>query len=261
MGKSTVNPPYVTFSAGTRTRLGDEGTPSEALRYVGLLGDTMPFNVEQNFRAKTDRYPEVTVAESIQSQAASVDATLREWTRPNMLLALGLEPEDTDIIIGGDQTITEARSLTNGMGLLSHPVKGGSPLTVTSPDGNTTYQEGVDYFVLARDLEGRSLVVRRSDGNIPEGAGVSVQYTYVGRQQTVMPIGRRATVKYYAVEFEEEYTNGTMVKLRFHRARIGLRGSLNMQGAEDSADLPIAVQALFDPTQNELASLTYTDLA
>lgn len=261
MAKSTVNPAYVTFSAGSRVRVGTQGAPSSALRYVGLLGEQMPFNVEQSIRQKMDRFPEVVVAESIQGQSARAEPVFREWTRENMLLALGLEAADVTDIAGGDQTISEARALTNGLALTSYPVKQGESVTVRSEDGATTYAPGTDFFVVPRDLEGRTLVVRNVGGNIPAGEGVTIDYTYESRKRTVMPIGRRATVTYYTVEIEEEYTNGSSILLRFHRARIGLRGNLAMQGAEDGADLPVAIQALFDPTQDELASLTFTDLA
>ena len=258
--KSTVNAGAVTFSAGSRVKVGAVGAPSSSLAYMGLLGDSVTFNVEQSVRQKMDRYPEVVVAESIQGQSARLEFTIREWTRLNIMRSLGLEAADVTDVAGGDQSMSEVRSLTNGLSLASYPVKGGEQVTLRSEDGQTTYSEGSDFFVVERDLEGRTLVVRNASGAIPENASVELSYTYVSKARTEMPIGRRAKVAYYTLEIEEEYTNGSSTSLRMHRARLGLSGNLTMQGAENSADLPMVAQALFDPTQDELARLVFTDV-
>lgn len=260
MAKSTVNPTAVTFSAGSRVKVGPVGTSSSGLSYMGLLGDTVTFAAEQSVRQKLDRYPEVVVAESIQSQSARLEFTIREWTRLNLMRSLGLEAADVTDVAGGDQVMNETRTFNTDVILTSYPLKAGETLTVASEDGATTYQPGADYFVLPRDLEGRTLVARADGGTIPAGAAVTLDYTYISKARTEMPIGRRAQVVYYTLEIEEEYTNGATTSMRMHRTRLGLSGNLTMQGAENSADLPMVAQALYEPSQDELARLVFTDV-
>ena len=255
MAKSTNNPNAVTFSAGSQIFIGAYGTPPQALPLIGLLAADVAFNAEQTMRQKMDRFPEVVVAESIQGQSANIDLTAREWTDSNLQLGLGLESEDVTAYAGGDQRLSESVSFNGaGVAALAQPLKAGETLTLTSDDETTTYNAGTDYVALPRDLQGRTLIYRL-EGNIPAGTALRASYTYQERGRTVMPVGRRATVVYRTVRVVEEFTNGGRAELIMWRARVGIRGAFSFNSAENSGDIPLVAQALFDPAKDELASL------
>lgn len=69
------------------------------------------------------------------------------------------------------------------------------------------------------------------------------------------PVGRRSTVVYRIVRITEHLANGHRYEAIFWRARLGARGALQLNSVDQGADLPIIVQALFEPAVNALVSL------
>ena len=253
--KSTNNPNDVTFSAGSAVYIGPYGTSVQELALIGLLAADMSLNVEQTVRQKMDRFPEVVVAESIQAQSARAELTVREWNDENLKLAFGLTADDVTTHPGGDQNVTQAATFRDDLIVLENPIKPGEAVTLTTPDGVTIYTAGADYVTVPRDLQGRTLVYRLAAGAIPAGADVQASYTYTERGRTVHPIGRRATVVYRTVRIVEELTSGGKTEVVMWRARVGVRGAFAMNAAENSGDIPLVAQALYDPAHDELASL------
>lgn len=258
--KSTAIAQHVTFSAGARVLIGAYQTPISALPSVGLIGTDFTFTPEQTVRQKMDHFPSVVVAEAIEQHTAQCEMTLREFNTGNLKLGLGLEDADVTTEAGGDTVVTDEPYTFNADNfiLLNQPVKAGAAITVTdqegAPTGLVTYVEGTDYFVAGRDVQGRTLIYRTAAGAIPAAGTVYVDYTYNLPTRTIMPIGKRASVVYKTVKVEEELTNGGKHELIFWKARVGFRGGLNLNAeGESSADLPMVVEALYDPAHGELA--------
>lgn len=261
---SVVNPQKVTFSAGAKVYSGDYGTPEASLAALGLLGADAAFNAEQTMRSKMDRFPEVVVAQSIQAQNASMELVLREWTKESLLTAWGLNQSDIVEEAGGDTAVVDETYVfgANDTFILTQPVKSGTSLTITDSTGVTTYVEGTDFAVIDRDSEGRTVVVRLSTGgSIAAGESVLVDYTYNLPARRIFPVGKVAQVRYRTLKLVEPFTNGGKAEIMIWKAQIGIRGSLALNAAENGADLPIVVNALFDPARGELASLRDYDAA
>lgn len=70
-----------------------------------------------------------------------------------------------------------------------------------------------------------------------------------------MQIGRRATVVYRIVMITEHLTNGRRYEAIFWRARLGARGALQLNSVDQGADIPLIVQATFEPVNNTLVTL------
>lgn len=263
--KSTLNADKVTFSAGARARIGAHGTPIASLPYVGLLGEDITFQATQEMRQKTDQFPRVTVAQAVLSQAAQLNMILREFTVPNLLLGLGLEEDDVTEEAGGDTAVTDEAVTFNsdGVAALRYPLKAGSSITSVQDaagGAGTPSVEDTDYVVIERDLQGRTLL-KAIGGNIAAGDTVYVDYTYALPQRTILPIGRRATVAYKSIFLEEELTNGGKHELWIPRAQVGFAGNFNLNAAENSGEVPIVAQALYDATEDALALHYYYDEA
>src|SRR5690606_40642960 len=91
---STNDPSKVQFSKGARVLIGAVDAAKGSCTPVGLLGADASLNINPTYRQKQDRFPEVVVAEAIQSVAAEGRFVLREWTKENLRLALGLATSD-----------------------------------------------------------------------------------------------------------------------------------------------------------------------
>lgn len=257
-----VTPSKVTFPAKTRLYFGEYGTPDAALAHFGLLGADANLNLDQTFRQKMDMFPEVEVASAIQAQSGSMEALLREWKKPALLMGLGLHSADVTEAAGGDTTITAEEHTFGPSGyiVLSQPLKLGEAVTVTPDPVDTAFAAGTDYVVVERDAEGRTLIVRIAGGGIGASASVLVTYDTNTPAFTEYPVGRIAQSRYWTIRLEEDLTNGGRTEVRIHRARIGLRGGLALNAAE-GADMPVTIQALFDPTNDELMSIRDYDVA
>lgn len=76
-----------------------------------------------------------------------------------------------------------------------------------------------------------------------------------GRTYRTYPIGRVGRTRYNTVAFTEELANGGRTELIMWRARIGLRGNLSFHSVNEGADLPIVIEANYDPTRRELMTM------
>lgn len=244
----------VTFPARTRLYFGVYGTADVALTHFGLLGQNANMNLEQTFRQKIDGFPEVPVAEAIQAQAGSMEALLRELKKDALLLGLGLHESDIEEAAGGDEVVEDeaVEFNANDVGVLAHPIKIGEAVTVDDGD-TTTYTEGTDYFLVPRDLEGRSYLVRIDGGAIPAEGTVYVDYTWNQPEYQEFPIGQIGQVRYWTIRLEEDLTNGGRTEVRLHKARVGIRGAVPFN-APEGADIPVTIQALFDESRDQLMS-------
>lgn len=75
-----------------------------------------------------------------------------------------------------------------------------------------------------------------------------------GTVETVT-VGLGGTINYYTVKLVETLTNGWTREVVLHKARVGLRGGLAFASAEEGGDIPIVVNAVFDPTTNALLTI------
>jgi len=263
----TVTPARVTFSAKTRLYYGIQGTPDASLAHFGLLGQSATMNLDQTFRQKMDQFPEVEVASAIQAQSGSMEAVLREWKRDALLMGLGLHSTDiteeaaadTVVLASAGEAVTFDAA---GVAVLAHPMKSGEALAVNSAagGGGTASVAGTDYFVVERDKEGRTLLVRIGGGNIAAEATVYVAYTYNIPAYEEYPVGRIGQSRYWTLRLEEDFTNGGRMAIYIPRARIGLRGGLNLN-APEGADMPVTIQALFDTTADALMTIRNYEVA
>lgn len=246
----TVYANKVGFSGKTRLFVGPYRTEESLLTNLGLLGQNATFNLEQTFRTKSDYFPEVPVAQAIQAQGATLETTLREWRKDTLLAALGLYQSDITEIPGGDTTVTDETYTFSADNLivLKRPMKAGSTITVKHTSGTPTYTAGTDYLVIPRDLEGRTLIVRLTGGTITAGQSVKVSYTYNLPTRREYPVGQVATIRYWTVKLVEEFTTGAKAEVWVPKARIGLRGNIAFNSVEEGMELPIAIQAVRDPT-------------
>jgi hypothetical protein len=257
----TVAPARVTFSAKTRLYYGVQGTADASLAHFGLLGQSAVMNLEQTFRQKMDQFPEVEVASAIQAQSGSMEAVLREWKRDALLMGFGLHASDITEAAGADTVVAASAGEpvtfdAAGIAVLSRPMKIGETLAVNAAagGGGTASTNGTDYYLVPRDKEGRTLLVRVTGGNISAGATVYVAYTYNTPAYESFPIGRIGQSRYWSLRLEEDFTNGGRMVIYIPRARIGLRGGLNLN-APEGADMPVTIQALFDTTADALMTI------
>jgi hypothetical protein len=237
-----------------------------ALPKIGLLGEAVSLGVEQTFRETIDRYPEVVVASSIQSQQSMIEAVLHEWGDINLMLSFGLEASDTTVVAAGDVNVVDETQIFNSADLivLNFPLKAGESVVVTDEAGatpTTTYTAGTDYIVLPRDLQGRTLIYRVSGGGIAANATVYVDYTYNLPARREMPIGRKSATVYRSVRLVEDLDNGGRWEAHIWRCRVGMRGGLNPNASDPatSAAIPITIQALYEPSQDMLWNLVNFD--
>lgn len=100
MGYSTADANKVMFSKGARVLIGAVDAAKAACTPVGLLGADASLNINPTYRQKQDRFPEVVVAEAIQSVTAEGRFVLREWTKQNLIYALGLAAADVTDVAG-----------------------------------------------------------------------------------------------------------------------------------------------------------------
>ncbi|GEM47214.1 hypothetical protein [Deinococcus cellulosilyticus] len=243
----------VTFPKSTKFYAGEYGTAEGALTHMGLLGDNTSLTLNRQMRRKMDRYPEVVVAETIQSEDVSGNVTVREWTRQNLTWMFGLHNSDTTEVAGGDTAVTdEAITLnTNGVGYLKNPFKSGTTPTVSNAAGGgaTNYVANTDYVLIPRDAEGRSMIYRLSGGAIASGATVYVDYTWTAPQYREIVIGNQAAPRYFTCKFEETATNGTKTVTVIHKCRLGMNGAMTLN-APEGKDIPFAINGIYDDTAN-----------
>jgi len=254
---STVAPERVTFGKDTKLFAGPYGTAESGLAELGLLAEDASLELSQEYRTKTDAFPRVPVAQAIQAQSGKLAAVLREWRKETLLAAFGLYESDIVETAGSDVNVTdEAVTLNaNDFGVLAHPIKAGTSPVVTSSDGATTYTEGTDYIVIPRDVEGRTLIYRLVGGTIPASATLAVDYTYVAQTMREYPIGKVGQVRYYTVKLVEDLTNGGRTEVLIHKATFALDGNVAFNSQDSSADLPVAVEAVMDPSLGELLKI------
>jgi hypothetical protein len=233
----------VVFSKRTKLKISPFGTPRAAIVNVGLLGKGVPFNMETTMRKKIDAFPEVTVAEAIQAQNASIETTLREWKKETLLIALGMFAADMDEVAGGDVPVAgEAFTLNANriMALQRRPKAAPAPIIKS---GATVLVAGTDYDIWT-DLEGRAVVAGKGAVAVA-GAQLTADYTYTNA----------AATEQFTVELEELLTNGGTRKLWMPKASISIRGALDFFTDETGGDTPIRINAIQDPTLDYLALL------
>jgi hypothetical protein len=246
---NVVNANSVTFSKNTKLKLAQYGTARAALILMGLLGQGLTVNAEQTLREKKDGFPEVIVASAIQAHALSLEAQLREWRKETIMPAFGMINSDITTTAGTDLAIVDEAVTfnANGIGLLSKSIKAATLPIVTGVGGAPLYAV-TDYTLISRDLEGRSLLVRTPASTISALETVKVDYTHARVAMDSYAIGdNNRPTRYYAVELEEQFTNGETVKLFIPKATISLRGGLNFNVVDTGAELGIRVVGVKDP--------------
>jgi hypothetical protein len=75
-----------------------------------------------------------------------------------------------------------------------------------------------------------------------------------------LPIGRRATVVYRIVRITEYLTNGRFYEAVFWKARVGARAPIQLNAVEEGADIPLIIQAIFEPAKDMLVALRNYEL-
>jgi hypothetical protein len=101
-----------------------------------------------------------------------------------------------------------------------------------------------DNLMLALGLEGTDTT------DVAQDAGPPVTPAY-----KELPIGRRATVVYRIVRITEYLTNGKYYEAIFWKARVGARAAIQMNAVEEGADIPLIVQAIFEPEKDMLVAI------
>jgi hypothetical protein len=243
-----INPNAVTFTAGTAIKLAKYGTARAALVFMGLLAQGVTANMEQTTRQKKDGFPEVVVAEALQAQSMTLEATLREWRKATIAPAFGMLDTDVTTTAGVDVPVVNDAITFNaaGIAVLTNPIKTATVAVVTNVGGTTTYVAGTDYDLLPRDLEGRTLLIRKGV-TIPANATVEVDYTFARVAMDSYSIGDPRPTRYYSVELIETLTNGETIKLFIPKASISLKGNLNFNVVDTGAELGIKVMGIKDP--------------
>src|SRR5690606_30617565 len=106
---STVNAGKVGFSKGARVLVGAVNAAIGSCTPVGLLGADATLSVEVTYRQKMDHFPEVEVASALATLAITGNFVMREWTKQNLVYALGLANSDaTDIAASPVNVVDEA---------------------------------------------------------------------------------------------------------------------------------------------------------
>ena len=68
-------------------------------------------------------------------------------------------------------------------------------------------------------------------------------------------VGLSGRVNYFTVRLEELLTNGWTREVILHKARIGLRGGLSFASVEEGGDIPIVINAVYDPAAEALLTI------
>lgn len=68
-------------------------------------------------------------------------------------------------------------------------------------------------------------------------------------------VGLSGKVNYFTVRLEELLTNGWTREVVLHKARIGLRGGLSFASVEEGGDIPIVINAVYDPAADALLTI------
>ena len=245
-----VSPNSVTFSASTRLKLAKYGTARSALLLMGLLGQGITVNADQTLREKKDGFPEVVVAQALQSQGMSIECLLREWRKDTITAALGMIDTDVTTVTGVDVAIVNETKTVNATGIvvLDNPIKAATLALVTNVGGTVTYSAATDYFLLPRDVEGRTIIVRTTASTIPANATLEIDYTWTRPAMNSYAIGANRPTRYYAAQLEETMTNGDIVCLYIPKASVSLRSGLNFNVVDTGAELAIKVTGIQDPS-------------
>src|SRR5690606_22699863 len=114
---STNDPSKVQFSKGARVLIGAVDAAKGSCTPVGLLGADATLNINPTYRQKQDRFPEVIVAEAIQSVTAEGRFVLREWTKENLRLALGLATDDVTDVTGSPVNVEDEEYVLDAGGV------------------------------------------------------------------------------------------------------------------------------------------------
>ena len=254
MGYSTSNPDKVQFSKGARVLIGAVDAPKAACTPVGLLGADATLNINPTYRQKMDRFPEVIVAEAIQSITAEARFVLREWTTDNLRLALGLATSDVTDVAASPVNVSDEEYVLDSGGVAAIPRTG---LTaISAKDGSdVALVEDTDYIVVETSTQ--TLIVALSGGSVGATDTVKVSYTYTPVAHSILPIGKASAPTYYGVWIEEELTGSPTAKVEYqiYKARIGIDGGFAINNAEQGGDLPVIIQATLAAGKTELGKL------
>jgi hypothetical protein len=253
MGFSTANAEKVMFSKGARVLVGAVDAAKAACTPVGLLGADATLNINPTYRQKQDRFPEVIVAEAIQSVTAEGRFVLREWTKENLRLALGLATDDVTDVAGVEVNVVDE----------AHTVDAAGKVVINRVDlSNIVVKEGAATLVLNTDYvvvetTTQTLIVALSGGAIAPLDTLLISYDYTPVAHSILPIGKASAPTYYGVWIEEELTGSATARSDFqiYKARIGLDGGFNINNAEQGADIPIVIQAVLASGKTELGQL------
>ncbi len=254
MGYSTADANKVMFSKGARVLIGAVEAAKAACTPVGLLGADASLNINPTYRQKQDRFPEVVVAEAIQSVTAEGRFVLREWTKQNLIYALGLAAADVTDVAGSPVNIVDDPATMGADGILTIGHTGLTNIVVKDQTGVTTYVLNTDYAVA--EVDGKTLIIALG-GGISASDDLLVSYDYTPVAHSILPIGKASSPTYYGVWIEEELTGSATARsdYQIYKARIGIDGGFNINSAEQGADIPVIIQAVLSSGKTELGQL------
>src|SRR5690606_12289480 len=208
---------------GARVLVGAVDAAKGACTPVGLLGADATLNINPTYRQKQDRFPEVIVAEAIQSVTAEGRFVLREWTKENLHLALGLATDDVTDVTVSPVNVEDEEYVLDAGGVAAITRTGLS--SISAVDGSDqALTEDTDYIVV--ETSAQTLIVALSGGSVGAADTVKVSYTYTPVAHSILPIGKASTPTYYGVWIEEELTGSATARsdYQIYKARIGLDG-------------------------------------
>lgn len=251
---SVVNANKVMFSKGLRMLVGDVDAAKGACTPVGLLGENAVFNITPTYRQKTDRFPEVVVAEAIQGVTAETRIVLREWTTDNLRLALGLGVGDVTAVAGSEVVVTDEEYTVDEDGRVFIDRTGLSDIVVKE-GVSTTHALDTDYVVI--ETATQTIIFALDGGGISPADDLKISYKYTPAAHHVLPIGKASTPTYYGIWLEEELTGSQTSKAEFqiYKARIGIDNGFQLNNAEQGGDIPLVIQAVLMPGKTDLGKL------
>lgn len=249
---STRHADKIGFSKGARVLIGPVNAAKGDCTPVGLLGEGFTLNVDTQYRTKMDHFPQVEAARAVQSITVTGNPVVREWTRENLILALGLSNADVTDVLAAPVTETGQEHVLDAAGFARLPHHDVDNLVVEDDSSNTMVLN-TDYEVL--ELDGQTWIRALTGGALSPADTIVVEYDWTPVAHTEMPIGYSGPTRYYTVWIEEELTTGALTEFQIFKAAIGLSGGFQLNSGEQGGDLPLTIQGTLDPSNPTVGRL------
>lgn len=232
------------FSIGTaELRIGPLSSANQLLgsHSVGLI-DSASLNVEQEAAELEGGFPRKLVDTAITRQSASITATLREYSRKNILLMLG----EGSVVSTTDYATTADSQAVAAAVVINVPTGEGS--NITAGDMLSIYNAGSPENVSV------CLVSSVAVDAVTLDAGTPLLFTYeIGDPIFIshpVPVGAVSQTNYFSVSLiQKENSTGRPVVWSFWKAAIA--SGLSMEtSAEDFASTDLEIN-LLEPAASE----------